>query len=140
MRPPTEGPGRHITEPVKSARTVVWASTSQIRRPVPRCRSGPYCDWSASAGRAVPWPSVSGRVRRLCDLELEPEVRDWLDSLSDSDFKRVDEVCGMLAEKGTELGGSDQEVRVGLYRCPSWPCPGPASGSGRPAHCGGAVL
>ncbi len=26
-------------------------------------------------------------------------------SLSDSDFKRVDEVCGMLAEKGTELGG-----------------------------------
>jgi hypothetical protein len=36
---------------------------------------------------------------------LEPEVRDWLDSLSDSDFKRVDEVCGMLAEKGSELGG-----------------------------------
>jgi hypothetical protein len=24
---------------------------------------------------------------------------------SDSDFKRVDEVCGLLAEKGTELGG-----------------------------------
>ena len=31
--------------------------------------------------------------------------RDWLDSLSGSDFKRVDEVCGLLAEKGTELGG-----------------------------------
>jgi hypothetical protein len=29
----------------------------------------------------------------------------WLDSLSDIDFKRVDEVCGMLAEKGSELGG-----------------------------------
>jgi hypothetical protein len=42
---------------------------------------------------------------RLHDVELEPEVRDWLDSLSDSDYKRVDEVCGMLAEKGTELGG-----------------------------------
>ena len=42
---------------------------------------------------------------RLYDFELEPEVRDWLDSLSDSDFKRVDEVCGMLAAKGTELGG-----------------------------------
>ena len=41
----------------------------------------------------------------MYDFELEPEVRDWLDSLSDSDFKRVDEVCGLLAEKGTELGG-----------------------------------
>lgn len=51
------------------------------------------------------WPSVSGRIRRLYDFELEPEVRDWLDGLSDSDFKRVDEVCGMLAAKGTELGG-----------------------------------
>ena len=48
---------------------------------------------------------MSGRIRRLYDFELEPEVRDWLDSLSDSDFKRVDEVCGMLAAKGTELGG-----------------------------------
>jgi len=48
---------------------------------------------------------VSDRTRGLYGLELEPEVRDWLDSLSDSDYKRVDEVCGMLAEKGTELGG-----------------------------------
>ncbi len=29
----------------------------------------------------------------------------WLDSLSDSDFKRVDELCGLLAERGTQLGG-----------------------------------
>jgi hypothetical protein len=36
---------------------------------------------------------VNGRIRRLHDVELEPEVRDWLASLSDSDFKRVDEVC-----------------------------------------------
>jgi hypothetical protein len=48
---------------------------------------------------------VRDQIRRLYDFELEPEVRDWLDSLSDSDFKRVDEVCGMLAEKGSELGG-----------------------------------
>ena len=48
---------------------------------------------------------MSDRTRRLYDFELEPEVRDWLDSLSDSDFKRVDEVCGMLAGKGAELGG-----------------------------------
>jgi hypothetical protein len=46
---------------------------------------------------------VSGRTRRLHDFELEPEARDWLDSLSDIDFKRVDEVCGILAEEGTEL-------------------------------------
>jgi hypothetical protein len=48
---------------------------------------------------------VSGRIRHPYDFELEPEVRDWLDGLSDSDFKRVDEVCGMLAERDTELGG-----------------------------------
>jgi hypothetical protein len=48
---------------------------------------------------------VSGRIGRLYNFELEPEVRDWLDSLSDSDFKRVDEVCGLLADKRTELGG-----------------------------------
>jgi hypothetical protein len=45
------------------------------------------------------------RHRQLYRFELEPEVRDWLDSLSDSDFKRVDEVAGMLAEKGPGLGG-----------------------------------
>ena len=44
-------------------------------------------------------------TRDLYDFELEPEVRDWLDSLSNSNFKRVDEVCGMLAQRGTELGG-----------------------------------
>jgi hypothetical protein len=38
-------------------------------------------------------------------FELEPEVRDWLDGLSDSDYKRVDEVAGLLAEKGAGLGG-----------------------------------
>ncbi|MFI6575093.1 type II toxin-antitoxin system RelE/ParE family toxin [Nocardiopsis sp. NPDC050513] len=44
-------------------------------------------------------------MRELHDFEMEPEVRDWLDSLSDSDFKRVDEVAGMLAERGSGLGG-----------------------------------
>ncbi|MER5326148.1 type II toxin-antitoxin system RelE/ParE family toxin [Streptosporangium roseum] len=66
-------------------------------------------------------------------FEIEPEVREWLDNLSDSDFKRVDEVAALLAEKGPELGGpwSDHlegavwELRVRLrdvaarvtYRC-----------------------
>ena len=53
------------------------------------------------------WPNglIRDQSRELYHFELEPEVRDWLDSLSDSDFKRVDEVCGLLAEKGTGLGG-----------------------------------
>jgi hypothetical protein len=50
-------------------------------------------------------PFVPQSARELYGFELEPEVRDWLESLSDSDYKRVDEVCGLLAEKGTELGG-----------------------------------
>jgi hypothetical protein len=62
--------------------------------------------------------------RHFYCFELEPEVRDWLDSLSDSDFKRVDEVAGMLAEKGPGLGGpwSDHlegpvwELRVRLHQ------------------------
>ena len=48
---------------------------------------------------------VSEQSRELHRFELELEVRDWLDSLTDSDFKRADEVCGMLAEKGIGLGG-----------------------------------
>jgi hypothetical protein len=30
-------------------------------------------------------------VRELYGFEIEPEVREWLDKLSASDFKRVDE-------------------------------------------------
>jgi hypothetical protein len=67
---------------------------------------------------------VSDQSRELYHFELEPEVRDWLDSLSDSDFKRVDEVCGLLADEGTGLGGpwSDHlegpvwELRVRLHQ------------------------
>ncbi len=50
-------------------------------------------------------PGVDGPRRQLYELELEPEIRDWLDGLSDFDYKRVDEVCGMLADAGTGLGG-----------------------------------
>ena len=66
---------------------------------------------------------MSDQIRRLYDFELGPQVRDWLESLGDSDFKRVDEVCGLLAEKGSELGGpwSDHldgpvwELRIRLH-------------------------
>jgi transcriptional regulator with XRE-family HTH domain len=48
-------------------------------------------------------------MRRLHDFELEPEVRDWQDSLSDSDFNRVDEVRGRrsCANATTEARGRD---------------------------------
>lgn len=61
-------------------------------------------------------PFAGDQIRRLPDFELEPEVRDRVDSLSDSDSKRVDDVCGMLAERDAELGGpwSDQLER------PAW--------------------
>ena len=56
-------------------------------------------------------------IRELYGFELEPEVRDWLDSLSDSDYKRADEVCALLAEKGSELGGPwSDHLRTGPPR------------------------
>ena len=48
---------------------------------------------------------MAATKRELHRFELEPEVCEWLDSLSDSDYKRVDEVAGLLAEEGTGLGG-----------------------------------
>ena len=58
----------------------------------------------SAAVSTVTGVSDRGRHRQLYGFELEPEVRDWLDSLSDSDFKQVDEVAGMLAEKGPPAG------------------------------------
>ena len=77
-----------------------WIGVPQACAPCARQRQGgPQC-----LSARVSWPDVRS-TRVLYDFELEPEVRDWLDSLSDSDFKRVDEVCGMLARSGTNLGG-----------------------------------
>ena len=59
----------------------------------------------SAAVSTVTGVSDRNRHRQLYRFELEPEVRDWLDSLSDSDFKRVDQVACMLAEKGPGLGG-----------------------------------
>ena len=75
----------------------------------------------------VTWPSVSGSIRRLYGFELEPEVRDWLDGLGDSDFKRVDEVCGLLAEKGQPSvvpGQITSPMRCGscAYASIAWRC------------------
>jgi hypothetical protein len=57
----------------------------------------------ATVGHTV--TRVGGPEHELHHFDLDPEVRDWLEGLADSDSMRVDEVAGMLAEKGTSLGG-----------------------------------
>lgn len=60
----------------------------------------------------------------LYEVEVEPEVRSWLDSLSDRDFGRVDFLVGLLAERAETLGepytrhldGKVRELRFHLLR------------------------
>ncbi|QKG24046.1 type II toxin-antitoxin system RelE/ParE family toxin [Actinomadura verrucosospora] len=40
----------------------------------------------------------------LYGVEIEPEVREWLDSLPDREFGRVDWFVGLLAENAETLG------------------------------------
>ena len=67
----------------------------------------------------VSWPGVRDGRRELYHFELEPEVRDWLDSLSGSDFKRADEVCGMLAEAPNWAGHGQITLRGRSGSCGS---------------------
>lgn len=65
-----------------------------------------------------------GCMVRLYEVEVEPEVRSWLASLSDRDFGRVDFLVGMLAEFAEDLGepytrhlgGKVRELRFHLLR------------------------
>jgi hypothetical protein len=43
-------------------------------------------------------------VDALFSIELEPEVRDWLESLPAKHFLKIDEYVGLLAEHATALG------------------------------------
>ena len=78
---------------------------------------------------------MSGRIRRLYDFELEPEVRDRLDSLSDSDVKRAGEVGGMLAEAAPNWAADEIEcIEEGGTEPPSpccavWPPPWTPTGT-----------
>lgn len=60
-------------------------------------------------------------MRCLYDFELEPEVRDWLDSLSDRDFqagRRGYAACS--PRKGTELGGPwSDHLEGAVWECGS---------------------
>lgn len=60
----------------------------------------------------------------LYEVEVEPEVRSWLNSLTDRDFGRVDFLVGLLAERAETLGepytrhldGKVRELRFHLLR------------------------
>jgi hypothetical protein len=43
-------------------------------------------------------------MTRLYAAEIEPEVRSWLERLSDRDFGRADFLVGLLAEQAENLG------------------------------------
>ncbi|HUK67347.1 MAG TPA: type II toxin-antitoxin system RelE/ParE family toxin [Streptosporangiaceae bacterium] len=60
----------------------------------------------------------------LYGVEIEPEVRSWLEELTDRDFGRVDFLVGVLAEHAEalsepytrHLGGKVRELRFHLLR------------------------
>jgi len=59
----------------------------------------------------------------LYQVEVEPEVRSWLEGLSDRDFGRVDFLVGLLAEQAETLGEPytrhlDGKVRELRFHCP----------------------
>jgi hypothetical protein len=43
-------------------------------------------------------------VDALFTIELEPEVRDWLEALPAKHFLKIDEYVGLLAEHAAALG------------------------------------
>jgi hypothetical protein len=72
----------------------------------------------------------------LYAVEIEPEVRSWLERLSDRDFGRADFLVGLLAEQADtlgepytrHLGGKVRELRFHLLarqpRITYWLAPG----------------
>jgi hypothetical protein len=72
----------------------------------------------------------------LYAVEVEPEVRSWLERLSDRDFGRADFLVGLLAEQADtlgepytrHLGGKVRELRFHLLaqqpRITYWLAPG----------------
>lgn len=45
-----------------------------------------------------------GAVSELFAVEIEPEVRDWLEALPARHFLKIDEYVGLLAERAESLG------------------------------------
>jgi hypothetical protein len=77
-----------------------------------------------------------GCMPGLYAVEVEPEVRSWLEALSDRDFGRADFLVGLLAEQAETLGepytrhldGKVRELRFHLLarqpRITYWLAPG----------------
>ncbi|GGV23041.1 hypothetical protein GCM10010182_51750 [Actinomadura cremea] len=72
----------------------------------------------------------------LCDVEIEPEILQWLDSLTDREYGRVEQFVAILAENAEtlgepwsrHLGGGLRELRLHLHprrvRITYWLAPG----------------
>jgi hypothetical protein len=103
--------------------------------PVPRPASR-----RAGLSRAWLWPQPAGYTLNgmsgLYDVELEPEVRSWLESLSEREYAKVEAACDLLAEFPETLGepytrhlsGKVRELRFHLDRIQArityWLAPG----------------
>ena len=95
---PGNDPVRHGTAPhgtslVVEDSDVAAARSPSIRRP----------------HRAVRLPIardayIVGGMADLYEVEVEPEVRSWLQGLTDRDFGRVDFLVGLLSERAETLG------------------------------------
>src|ERR1022692_4546635 len=93
--------------------------------------------WCAPPGLPIASDAYSMRcMAGLYEIEVEPEVRSWLEQLSDRDFGRVDFLAGLLAERAADLGepytrhlgGKVRELRFHLLaqqpRVTYWLAPG----------------
>ena len=117
MPGPTAGTAGHLELYIRSIQEVrpVHAST------VPPVLGGrPVLQRLAIASDAYSIRCMAG----LYEVEIEPEVRSWLASLSDRDFGRVDFLVGLLGEHAGDLGepytrhlgGKVRELRFHLLR------------------------
>ncbi|WP_155053995.1 type II toxin-antitoxin system RelE/ParE family toxin [Streptomyces blattellae] len=68
----------------------------------------------------------------LYTIEVEPEVRAWLETLSTSDYRTVERFADRLATDGpalpfplaSHLGDGLRELRIGALRVTYWFAPG----------------
>ena len=116
--PGTPTPGRPCA-------TTGPVGTSIVTRTTSSPRTWPLApDIRAALAIAANTYSIRCMGTRLYEVEIEPEVRSWLASLSDRDFGRVDFLVGLLAEHVEDLGepytrhlgGKVRELRFHLLR------------------------
>jgi hypothetical protein len=95
------------------------AAAAGVCDELPRRSRGAATIWLVYRGRYT-LGLVSGRY----DIELEPEVRDWLDQLRLKDYAKVEAMADILAERAETLGepysrhlrGKTRELRFHLDR------------------------